>query len=209
MIGYFPIQFNYIPSNFLNFRQNLLNLNKDQSKLNATTPLNNHHDIEDLYRLYIREIFSTNYRKNLLKYIYKKLNECQNDLDKIENFVSNIKKGISKSKIFKNSKGDKESSEKYNEHQINALLICLLEFSENNCDLFEQTFTNFQDLSQILEVYLISSVKSFRMIMSRVLINFTYFIPSWKTHILTLILNLSSVAHAEVASLKNVKLLLN
>lgn len=201
LIGYFPIQFNSIPTNFLNFRQNLLSLNKDHNKTTSPPPvINNHHDIEDLYKRYIRQIFTTNYRKNILKYIYKRLIECQNDLDKIENFVSNIKK-VPKTKT---SKGEKESVEKYTEHQINAVLICLLEFSENNCDLFEHTFSNFQDLSQIIEVYLISSVKTFRIIMSRILVNFAYFIPSWRTHILTLILNLSSVAHAEVAALKNV-----
>ena len=205
LISYFPIQFTSIPTNFLNYRFNLLNLNKDQSKISVSIP-QTHHEIEDLYRRYIRQILTTGFRKILLKYIFKKLNESQNDLDNIENFVSNIKKGIVKSNSSKNSKGDKNSFEKFTEFQINALLICLLELSENNSDLLELTFGNFQDLSQILEVYLISSVKSFRMIMSRVLINFAYFIPSWRTHILTLILNLSSVAHAEVAALKNVRL---
>ena len=200
LIAHFPIQFNTNHTNFLNFHQNLLNFNNKQSKLNFLTPQNNHLEIEDLYRSYMRHIFPTNYRKNLLTHIYKKLNENQNDNDKIE-YISNIKKGISKLNISKNSNLDK-----YIEHNFNSILICFLELSENNCELFEQTFASFQDLSHGLEHYLISSVKSFRMIISRVLINFAYFIPSWRSNILTLILNLSSVAHAEVAALENVKL---
>ena len=125
LISNFPIQVNTIPTNFLNFRLNFLNLNKDHSKLPiALSPINNYHDTEDLLRSFLRQILTTNYRKNLLKYIYKKLNECQYDLEKCEDFISNIKKETSKSKTSKSLKNEKENFEKYTNDQINAILIC-------------------------------------------------------------------------------------
>jgi len=124
------------------------------------------------------------------------LNNSQLQLDKLENQANSKKETQLKSLSSKDS-------EKLNAKQINAIIISLIEFSEHNCDLFETMYSNFQEISQTLFAFLISSVKSFRMLMNRVLINFSYFIPSWRTQLLTLILNLTSVSHAEVAALKN------
>ena len=88
---------------------------------------------------------------------------------------------------------------------MNSILFSLIEFSENNYDIFEITFKNFNEISQALIPYFISPVPSFRMLVNRIFINLAYFIPCWRITMITIILNFSSVAHAEVAALKNVK----
>lgn len=186
---------------------------KIQSKLNS--------EIEELYRLFIKLIYHSSLRKNLLKHIFKKIIEAQGELDKMENSSLNFgalnapkKSGdIAKEHKDKSSKkADKGAveakKEKFNEAQVNAIIFSLIEYAENNYDIFEIVFKNFNEISQALLPYLISPVKSFRMLVNRVFINLAYFIPGWRITILTLILNFSSVAHAEVAALKNVNKIL-
>lgn len=183
-------------------------------------------ELEELYKTYIKIIYNSTYRQTLLKHIIKKLTTFQGKLDKLENFKikkENIdfkvridkKTGKEIKEIYvKEGDNNKNISEKekesnsqkeigFNEGKINALLICLIEFSEHNYDIFEQVYPNFNDLSKTLLVYLSSNIKAFRMLINRVLINFAYFIPSYRASILPLILNLCSVSHAELASLKN------
>jgi len=206
ILNFFPIEYYNTPTNFLNYKQNfqLLTTNQTQNTTNQISNLNEFRknncvsfEIEGLYKTYIKVIYNTSHRKALLKHILKLLNNGQLQLDKIENSIANKKETQLKSISSKDS-------DRLNSKQINAIIISLIEFSEHNCDLFELMFSNFQEISQTLFAFLISSVNSFRMLMNRVLINFSYFIPSWRTQLLTLILNLTSVSHAEVASLKNV-----
>ncbi len=185
--------------------------------LNAQNKLN--FEIEDLYRLFIKLIYHSSLRKNLLKHIFKKINEAQGELDKMENSslnfgnFKNMQKRKNESTKDNHKEKDKQIKkidktetkiEKFNEAQVNSILFSLIEYAENNYDIFEIVFKNFNEISQALLPYLISPVKSFRMLANRIFINLAYFIPGWRITILTLILNFSSVAHAEVAALKNV-----
>lgn len=218
LLAYFQINYvGFINNNNINYKQNLVNINNptNHSSLALLSPqystqnrLNT--EIEELYRLYIKLVYHASYRKTLLKQVFKKLTESQSDLDKIENLQINLKTSVDTLSKKKKKDGPEEKErEKFTEFHVNAMLISLIEFSESNYDLFEITYKSFQDISQNLVVYLISSVKSFRMLMNRVLINLAYWIPAWRIPIVTLILNLSSVAHAEVAALKNVHININ
>ena len=168
---------------------------KSISNLNEKKDFNNiiNRSIEKLYRTYIKVIYNISYRKTLLMHLFKRLNESQEYMDVIEN--NNLKNEIpipqpKKQKIF-------------TLNQVNALLMSLVEFSENNCDLFELSFKNFQDLSHNINVFINTTIRSFRILMTQFLINLAYYLPSWRISILTLVLNMSSVAHAEVVSLRN------
>jgi len=236
----FRLNYNGFESNFnINYKQNIGNLfssNNSNNNLNTNNSvliqqqnLQNlalfdiqnklNSEMEDLYRLFIKLIYHSSLRKNLLKHIFKKIIEAQSELDKMENSSlnfgafnshakkSNESKDEKKDKEKSNFKNDKKNDvkkEKFNETQVNAIIFSLIEYAENNYDIFEIIFKNFNDISQALLPYLISPVKSFRMLVNRVFINLAYFIPGWRISILTLILNFSSVAHAEVAALKNV-----
>lgn len=183
-----------------------------QNKLNA--------EIEELFRLFIKLIYHSSLRKTLLKHIFKRITEAQSELDKMENSSLNfgafnninLKKpdAARDSKDKEGKSGKKKSAavevkkEKFNQAQVNSILFSVIEYAENNYDIFEIIFKNFNEISSALVPYLISPVKSFRMLANRVFINLSYFIPGWRITILTLILNFSSVAHAEVAALKNV-----
>ena len=224
LISFFQINYTgFITNNTINLQKNLINVNNPTSQVSISQILNQnipHNrlnlEMEELYRNFIKFIYHSSYRKTLLKHIIKRLNESLNDLDKMENFAPNLQSGITQNlkegmdKNSKKSKKDvkeltepKKEREKYTEYHVNAMLFSLIEFTENNYDLFEVTFHSFKDISQFLLVYLISSVKSFRMLINRVLVNLAYFIPAWRIQILTLVLNFTSVAHAEVAALKN------
>lgn len=225
LLTYFQINYVGFYSNFnQNYKQHLQNLSNPQIVIQINNPsyiqnrLNT--EIEELYRSYIKIIYHASYRKNLLRHVFKRLNDSQSDLDKIENLSSSINNSIvskdsgtsgdtktTSGTGIKKLKKEEREREKYTEYHVNAMLLSLVEFSENNYDIFEISFKSFGDISGNIVNYLISSVKSFRMLINRVLINISYFIPSWRIPILTLILNLSSVAHAEVAALKNVFIL--
>jgi hypothetical protein len=199
LIVFFQINYTGFNSNMsLNYKNNYLNMTNNkfvisnvsadqvnQNKLNT--------EIENLYRCYIKIIYHASYRKSLLRHIFKRLQESQSDLDNIEN------------KTNKTNVDKKKEREKYTEYQVNSMLLSLIEFSEHNYDIFEINYKSFNDISQLLMVYVISSVRSFRMLINRVLINFSYFLPAWRIAIITLVLNLASVSHAEVAAFKNVK----
>ena len=157
---------------------------------------------EKLYRCYIKSIYNISFRKNLLLHIFKRFEDSQYDMDKIEN--SALSKTLPTSSSNSSGSSSKQKRDKkYTEFQVNAMLISLVEFSENNSDIFELIYKSFTELSTSISVYVTSSIRSFRILISRVLANLAYYLPSWRISILTLVLNMSSVAHAEVASLRN------
>ena len=172
------------------------------SSYNSKTPFNL--DIskafEKLYRCYIKVIYNISFRKTLLLHIFKRFVDSQYDMDKIENSALSL--NASKANPSSSSQTQKRDK-KYTEYQVNAMLISLVEFSENNSDIFELIYKSFTELSNNISVYVTSSIRSFRILISKVLANLAYYLPSWRISILTLVLNMSSVAHAEVASLRN------
>lgn len=228
LISIFQLNYvDFITNNTINYKQNFVNFSNVAMQNSLVSVrcnfinqnrLNN--QIEELYRFYIKLIYHTSYRKSLMKHVFKRLNDSQSYLDNIENDPlsgclpenkespiipkkdKKSKKDLEKEKDKVKNTPIKEKS-KYTESHVNSMLFSLVEFSEHNFDIFEVSYKSFSEISQNLVVYLISSVKSFRLLINRVLINLTYFIPSWRIPVLTLILNLSSVAHAEVAALKN------
>jgi hypothetical protein len=208
LIIFFQLNFTAFNSNTnLNYKNNFNTMNTPNQnilvQINYSQQYNQNkfnNEVESLYRTYIKIIYHASYRKSLLKHIFKRLQESQSDLDNIENKSNSIT--MSPTKIVIDKKVKKER-EKYTEYQVNAMLLSLIEISEHNYDIFEINYKTFNELSQLLMVYLISSVRSFRMLINRVLINFAYFIPAWRIAIITLVLNLTSVSHAEVASFKN------
>jgi hypothetical protein len=205
LVIFFQLSYTGFISNMsLNYKNNLNTMNTSKGVIVPVadmTQLNQNKliiEIEKLYRSYIKIIYHASYRKSLLRHIFKRLQESQSDLDNIEN---NSIKGSNVTTT--DEKKSKKEREKYTEFQVNAMLLSLIEFSEHNYDIFEIHYKSFNDISNLLMVYLISSVRSFRMLINRVLINFAYYIPAWRIAIITLVLNLTSVSHAEVAAFKN------
>ena len=179
---------------------NIVNVKKEKEEITKNKiNLELNKSIEKLYRTFIRVVYNISYRKNLLQHLFKRLNESQYYLDKLEN--SSL---IKETQTKQSEKGKKER--KFTIQQVNALLISLIEFSENNYDIFELSYKSFQDLPQNISVYVTSSIRSFRILISRFLANLAYFLPSYRISILTLVLNMSSVAHSEVVSLRNTSL---
>ena len=177
---------------------NIVNVKKEKEETTSKINYELNKSIERLYRTFIRVVYNIQYRKHLLQHLFKRLNESQYYLDKLENSFSG------KEMVSKPEKGKKER--KFSIQQVNGLLISLIEFSENNYDIFELTYKSFQDLPQNISVYVTSSIRSFRLLISRVLANLAYFLPSYRISILTLVLNMSSVAHSEIVSLRNTSL---
>jgi hypothetical protein len=205
LVIYFQLNYTGFISNMsINYKNNFTNMttNKNIILPLVDSSLINHNrlniEIEKLYRAYIKVIYHASYRKSLLRHIFKRLLESQSDLDNIENNTNSIKS------ITSDDKKNKKERDKYTEYQVNSMLLTLIEISEHNYDIFEVHYKSFNDISQLIMIYLISSVRSFRMLINRVLINFTYYIPAWRIAIITLVLNLTSVSHAEVAAFKNV-----
>lgn len=177
-------------------------------------------EIEELYKTFIKIVYNSSFRQQLFKHITKKLNTFKGKLDKLENLnVTNIdfkiridnktgkeiKEIVNDGKDQSNKQKENNSQKEigFNEGQINVLLISLIEFSESDFNIFLIVYPDFVDFSQILLIYLTSSIRSFRILVNKVLVNLAYNISSYRTSMLPLILNLCSVTHAEQASFKN------
>jgi hypothetical protein len=87
--------------------------------------------------------------------------------------------------------------------QINVLLLSLLEISESNPELFELNYNSFQDISNNISFFLTSGIRSFRIFITKFVCNLSYFLPSYRSSILSLILDLVDVSFNKVSKLKN------
>jgi hypothetical protein len=87
--------------------------------------------------------------------------------------------------------------------QINVLLLSLLEISESNPELFELNYNSFQDISNNISFFLTSGIRSFRIFITKFVSNLSYFLPSYRCAILSLIMDLVDVSYNRVSKLKN------
>ena len=150
-----------------------------------------------LYRTFIKSIYITSHRKYFLFELFSKLKEVQTYIDKLteDNKVTMNDLSV----LIENGIINKV----YTIPQINVLLLSLLEISETNSELFELNYNSFQDISNNISFFLTSGIRPFRIFITKFVCNLSYYLPNYRTSILSLILNLVSLSYNRISKLKN------
>ena len=91
----------------------------------------------------------------------------------------------------------------YSIPQINILLLSLLEISESNPEFFELNYNSFQDISNNISFFLTAGIRTFRLFLTKFVCNLSYFLPSYRISILTLILDIVEDSYNKISKLKN------
>ena len=150
-----------------------------------------------LFRIFIKSIYITSHRMHFLTELFSKLKEVQTYIDKLTEDNSITINDLSV--LITNGIINKV----YTIPQINVLLLSLLEISESNPELFELNYNSFQDISNNISFFLTSGIRSFRIFITKFVCNLSYFLPSYRSSILSLILDLVDVSFNKVSKLKN------
>ena len=153
--------------------------------------------IISLFRIFIKSIYITSHRMHFLTELFSKLKEVQTYIDKLteDNSITiNDLSVLIENGIIKKV---------YTIPQINVLLLSLLEISETNPELFELNYNSFQDISNNISFFLTSGIRSFRIFITKFVCNLSYFLPSYRHSILSLILDLVETSYKKVSKLNN------
>ena len=156
--------------------------------------------IISLFRIFIKTIYITSHRMHFLTELFSKLKEVQTYIDKLAEDNSITIKDLSI--LIENGIINKV----YTIPQINILLLSLVEISENNPELFELNFNSFQDISSNISFFLTSGIRSFRIFVTKFVCSLSYYLPSYRLSITSLILGLLGVLYADIVQLKNTML---
>ena len=153
-----------------------------------------------LFRIFIKSIYIPSHRMHFLSHLFLKLNEVQTYIDKLTEDNTVTIKDLSV--LIENGIINKV----YSIPQINVLLLSLLEISETNPELFEQNYNSFQEISNNISFFLTSGIRSFRIFITKFVCNLSYFLPSYRNSIISLVLSLVESSYNRVSKLKNVML---
>ena len=150
-----------------------------------------------LFRIFIKSIYITSHRMHFLSELFSKLKEVQTYIDKLTEDNSITINDLSV--LIENGIINKV----YTIPQINVLLLSLLEISETNPELFELNYNSFQDISHNISFFLTSGIKSFRIFLTKFVCNLSYYLPSYRTSILSLVLEIVDVSYNHILKFKN------
>ena len=150
-----------------------------------------------LFRIFIKSIYITSHRMHFLSELFSKLKEVQTYIDKLteDNTITINDLSV----LIENGIINKV----YTIPQINILLLSLLEISESNPELFELNYNSFQDISNNISFFLTSGIRSFRIFLTKFVCNLSYFLPSYRTSILSLVLEIVEVSYNHILKFKN------
>ena len=167
--------------------------------------INNMKQIEDevnqkiilLFRTFIKSIYITTHRMHFLTELFSKLKEVQTYIDKLteDNTVTLNDLSV----LIENGIINKV----YTIPQINILLLSLVEISENNPELFELNYNSFQDISNNISFFLTSGIRSFRIFVTNFVSSLSYYLPSYRLSISSLVINVIGALYKEIIKLKN------
>ena len=167
--------------------------------------INNMKQIEDevnqkiilLFRTFIKSIYITTHRMHFLTELFSKLKEVQTYIDKLteDNTVTLNDLSV----LIENGIINKV----YTIPQINILLLSLVEISENNPELFELNYNSFQDISNNISFFLTSGIRSFRIFVTNFVCSLSYYLPSYRLSISSLVINVIGALYKEIIKLKN------
>ena len=150
-----------------------------------------------LFRTFIKSIYITSHRMHFLTGLFTKLKDVETYIDKLTDDNSVTVNDLNV--LIENGIINKV----YTIPQINILLLSLLEISESNPELFELNYNSFQDISNNISFFLTSGIRTFRLFLTKFVCNLSYFLPSYRLSILTLILELVDSSYNKVSKLKN------
>ena len=150
-----------------------------------------------LFRVFIKSIYITSHRMHFLSELFSKLKEVQTYIDKLteDNTITISDLSV----LIENGIINKV----YTIPQINVLLLSLLEISDTNPELFELNYNSFQDISNNISFFLTSGIRSFRIFLTKFVCNLSYYLPSYRLSILSLILNLVDTTYNKIIKVKN------
>ena len=150
-----------------------------------------------LFRVFIKSIYITSHRMHFLSELFSKLKEVQTYIDKLteDNTITINDLSV----LIENGIINKV----YTIPQINVLLLSLLEISDTNPELFELNYNSFQDISNNISFFLTSGIRSFRIFLTKFVCNLSYYLPSYRLSILSLILNLVDTTYNKIIKVKN------
>ena len=151
-----------------------------------------------LFRTFIKSIYITTHRMHFLTELFSKLKEVQTYIDKLTEDSTVTLNDLSV--LIENGIINKV----YTIPQINILLLSLVEISENNPELFELNYNSFQDISNYISFFLTSGIRSFRIFVTNFVCSLSYYLPSYRLSISSLVINAIGALYNEIKKLKNV-----